>query len=357
MTQELRVSDLSSILDTFANDAGLSADIKPFPSEGTLAERFAKAPLLMAPMAGVTDPSYRLMARAGGANLAYTEMVSVTGIHYAGEKTWELVYPSDAEPDIAVQLFGTDLTHFAEAAEQVQERLGDKLALVDVNMACPVPKVTKKGEGSALMDNPEHAAKIIKTLKSHLNVPVTAKIRRGRRMGEEQAPEFARALEAAGVDALAVHGRFAEQFYSGKSDTSTIDRVIDAVSVPVIGSGDMTTPEAIKAMLDRGCAAVMVARGTYGNPWIFKDAKQFIESGSYAPHSLEERFSAFVCHLQLLSASDTHFARARQLSGWYLRGVPDAAYWRNKAMSCNSLQEYIDLIEDVKTEARGALHE
>ena len=171
-------------------------------------------------MAGVSDAAYRTMARAGGAGLAYTEMVSCAGLHYGGEKTWELVEPAETEPDIAVQLFGSKPELFREAATSVLERLGNRLALIDINMACPVPKVTKKGEGSALLDNPELAASLVRACieGSGAQVPVTVKIRRGRRMGEEVAPEFARAMEAAGASAIAVHGRFANQLYHGEAD-------------------------------------------------------------------------------------------------------------------------------------------
>ena len=145
---------------------------------------------LWLPMAGVSDGAYRTMARAGGAGLAYSEMVSVAGIHFGGEKTWELVEPLSTEPDIAVQLFGSKPDQFKEAAAQISERLGDKLALIDINMACPVPKVVKKGEGSALLDTPELAADLVKACLSEVSVPVTVKIRRGRRQDEEVAPEF-----------------------------------------------------------------------------------------------------------------------------------------------------------------------
>ena len=210
--------DIAEILKQGADSAGLDASLAPFTSGNSLRERLAHNPVLMAPMAGVSDGAYRLLARSGGAALAYTEMVSVAGIHFGGEKTWQLVYPLDPEPDIAVQLFGSKPEQFREAASQIAERLGSKLALIDINMACPVPKVVKKGEGSALLDNPVRAAEIVRACISEVDVPVTAKIRRGRTVGSERAPEFARALEAAGAAAVTVHGRFAAQLYQGKAD-------------------------------------------------------------------------------------------------------------------------------------------
>ena len=206
----------SQVLAEWGPAAGLLAGPEALSAKTdrhNLKSRFKVEPFLMAPMAGVSDAAYRTMARAGGAGLAYTEMVSCAGLHYGGEKTWELVEPAETEPDIAVQLFGSKPELFREAATSVLERLGNRLALIDINMACPVPKVTKKGEGSALLDNPELAAAIVQACieGAGAQVPVTAKIRRGRRMGEEVAPEFARAMEAAGASAIAVHGRFANQ--------------------------------------------------------------------------------------------------------------------------------------------------
>ena len=300
--------------------------------------------LLMAPMAGVSDAAYRLMARAGGAALAYSEMVSCAGLHY-GEKSWELVDPDSAEPDVAVQLFGSKPELFREAAERVAARLGEKLALIDVNMACPVPKVTKKGEGSALLENPELAAKIVRACREGApGVAVTVKIRRGRYMGQEVAPEFARAMEAAGAAAVAVHGRFATQMYHGEADWGVIDRVADAVGVPVIASGDMLSHEAAtRALAETGASAVMVARGTYGNPWVF--------SGRVP--TTGEKIAAFECHVRLLEATGAHLKRARSLAGWYFKGMPDAARWRNAAMSCVAAEEYLA----VASEVRAALGE
>ncbi|HJA29357.1 MAG TPA: tRNA-dihydrouridine synthase [Candidatus Olsenella pullicola] len=293
----------------------------------------------MAPMAGVSDAAYRLMARAGGAALAYSEMVSCAGLHY-GEKSWELVDPDPAEPDIAVQLFGSRPELFRESAERVSARLGERLALIDINMACPVPKVTKKGEGSALLESPGLAADIVRACREGApNAAVTVKIRRGRSMGKEVAPEFARAMEDAGASAIAVHGRFATQMYHGEADWGVIDRVADAVSVPVIASGDVLSHEAaLRALSQTGASAVMVARGTYGNPWVFS---------GHEP-SAAERIAAFECHVRLLEATGAHLKRARSLAGWYFKGMPDAARWRNAAMSCTTAEEFLAVAAEVR---------
>lgn len=334
------------ILGECAEATGLSASLVPFSREGSLAERLLAHPFLMAPMAGVTDGAYRMLARAGGAALAYSEMVSVAGLHYASEKTWGLVVPQEPEPDVAVQLFGSDPAQFREAATAVALRLGSRLALLDVNMACPVPKVTKGGAGSALLDDPARAASIIVACREGLasvgsDVAVTAKIRRGRRMGEEVAPSFARALEKAGVGAVAVHGRYARQLYHGEADWDTVRRVVEAVNVPVIGSGDVFShDDALRMREVTGCAAVMVARGSYGNPWVFSGTRP----------TTAQRLAAFACHVRLLDATGAHMARARSLAGWYLKGMPHAAYWRNAAMGCRSTEDYLALAASV---ARG----
>jgi len=300
-------------------------------------------------MAGVTDGAWRLLARAGGAALAYSEMVSVAGLHYKSDKTWRLVEPLAEEPDIAVQLFGADPDQFREAACLVARRLGDRLVLLDVNMACPVPKVTRSGAGSALMDDPVRAQAIISATRLGLadagvDLPVTAKVRRGRKTGAELAPDFARALEAAGVSAIAVHGRFADQLYRGTSDRGVVGRVAEAVSVPVIGSGDVFTQEDARALVDGfGCSSVMVARGSYGNPWVFT---------GHVP-TAEERIGAFSCHVRLLQATGAHMARARSLAGFYLKGMAHAASWRQRAFACNSADDYLALADDIWEAVQG----
>lgn len=354
MTSAARGQGTLRILEGLATPAGLRLpDARPVPRADVRA-RLAQNPFLVAPMAGVTDGAYRLMARAGGASLAYTEMVSVAGIHFGGQKTWDLVLPAEGEPDVAVQLFGSKPEQFREAALEVAERLGPRLALIDVNMACPVPKVTRKGEGSALMDDPSLAARIVGACLEQGQVPVTCKIRRGRRDGEEQAPEFARALEAAGAAAIAVHGRSASQLYRGRADWGVVRRVAGAVDVPVIGSGDVEDAGAALRMLEEtGAAGVMVARGSYGNPWVFSSALALASGERPAAPTLSQRLAAFECHVRLLDATGGHLARARSLAGWYLKGLPHVAAWRDGAMRCVSLDDYLGLLARVRAFADG----
>jgi nifR3 family TIM-barrel protein len=355
MSSEARPTS-AGVLASYAPCAGLDSSLRAFPRTGSVAERLAARPFLMAPMAGVSDAAYRLMARAGGAGLAYTEMVSVAGIHYGGDKTWKLVVPDGSEPDVAVQLFGSEPEQFREAAAAVAERLGGLLALLDVNMACPVPKVTRKGEGSALLDDPERAASIVRACVSEARVPVTVKIRSGRTADRPVAPEFARAMADAGASAVAVHGRSAAQLYRGKADWSMVARVARAVDVPVIGSGDVLDARSAAAMLaETGCAAAFVARGSYGDPWLFSDAVATREGRAPAEHGPDERLAAFECHVRLLSATGAHLARARSLAGWYLKGSPHAARLRDRAMSCVTQEDFLALVETARSEgARDA---
>ena len=349
---ELAHSDAASlVMERGAAAAGLSWPPAPFAPRdaGSLRERLAANPFLMAPMASVTDCAYRMMMRAGGAALAYTEMVSVTGIHYGSDKTWSLVEPNVGEPDLAVQLFGADPEHFREAASQLGEHVGERLALVDVNMACPVPKVTRGGAGSALLDDPVLAARIVRTLREELDVPVTVKIRIGRVPDHIVGADFARAMEAAGASAIAVHGRVASQMYRGQSSADAIARVVDAVSVPVIASGDaLSAARAARLLKDTGAVACFVARGSYGDPWVFGNARRILDGEDALEVTPEMRLAAFRLHVRLLGATGAHIARARSLAGWYLRGVPEAAAWRERAMHCVTLDDYLTLADELE---------
>ena len=312
-----------------------------------LPERLSTPKIFLAPMAGVTDAAYRLICCAHGAQLAYTEMVSVAGIHYKSDKTWELVKPHASEPEIAVQLFGSVPAQFEEAAAQVVERVGEKLALIDINMACPVRKVVSKGEGSALMEDPARAAQIVRATRKGTGdaVDVTVKIRRGCTAARELAPAFAQIMEDAGAAAIAVHGRYASEFYRGVSDWGCVERVADAVSVPVIGSGDMLDAPTVARVLQEGrVKAVMVARGSYGNPWIFEDAQALLKGEDVPEHTAAERLDALEEHIKMLVATGAHIARARSLVGWYIKGLPHAAELRCRGMSCSTLDDYLDLI-------------
>lgn len=345
-------------------------------SRDDVAGAFAQFPFVAAPMASVSDKSYRIVNECAGAGFAYSEMVSVAGLHYDSDKTWDLICPSDVEKPLVVQLFGSKPDQFRAAAARIAERLSGRLLFFDVNMACPVAKVTKKGEGSALMCTPKKAAAIVRALCAETSVAVTCKIRRGYELGNETASEFARVLEDAGAAAITVHGRYAKQLYSGNSCDACIERVARAISVPTIASGDILTPERACTLASLpGVAGVMIARGTYGNPWIFSDAYRLFsqqqgtthDSASYgggvsagvhvpadasrtAPsrRSYLARLAAMRLSVHLLAAHGSHMARARSIMSWYLAAFPHAKSWRARFMTCKTLSDFLECINELE---------
>ena len=311
---------------------------------------YAEQPFLMAPMAGVTDPAYRIMCRRRGANLAYSEMVSVAGLAYASNKTWRLVLPADEEQQICVQLFGSKPEQFASAVVAVEERVGDRLSLIDINMACPARKVVTKGEGSALMRTPDLAEKIVEATVGAAHVPVTVKIRKGFYAEDRNAATFAQMLESAGAAAVAVHGRCATQLYTGQADWSVVDEVADAVEIPVIGSGDVFSAEdAAEHLHGSGASAVFIARGIYGNPWVFGDARALALDGTPVPsRSSVERLEALREHLTLTHELLPLMSRARTYASWYLKGMPHSAAWRAQVVRCSTYEEFMALVDDIE---------
>lgn len=347
-------------------------------SRDEVAGAFAQFPFVAAPMASVSDKSYRIINECAGAGFAYSEMVSVAGLHYDSDKTWDLICPSDVEKPLVVQLFGSKPDQFRAAAARIAERLSDRLLFFDVNMACPVAKVTKKGEGSALMCTPEKAADIVRALCAETSVAVTCKIRRGYEQGNETASEFARVLEDAGAAAITVHGRYAKQLYSGNSCDACIERVAHAISVPTIASGDILTPERACTLASiPGVAGVMIARGTYGNPWIFSDAYTLFSQLQHAKthdsasngcavctstldmsadvstlapfrRSTPTRLAAMRLSVHLLAAHGSHMARARSIMSWYLAAFPHAKAWRARFMTCKTLSDFLACINELE---------
>lgn len=320
-----------------------------------LRERYAAQPFLLAPMAGVTDAAYRIMFRRRGTKTAFSEMVSVAGLAYASNKTWRLVMPAEEEPQICIQLFGSKPEQFASAVTAVQDRVGDRLTLIDINMACPARKVITKGEGSALMEDPARASDIVRAAVSEAQVPVTVKIRRGFSAGSNTAATFAKTLEDAGAAAIAVHGRTAKQMYAGKADWSVIDEVSRAVSVPVIGSGDVySAQDAVRMLSTTGASAVFVARGGYGNPWVCGDALALLQLGTEPP--LRDGFKKIAAlreHLGLVHDLLPLMSRARTFVAWYLKGIPHAAYWRGHSVKCTSYEDFMALCDAIEAD----LHE
>ena len=247
---------------------------------------FAEHPLLLAPMAGVTDEAFRALCREQGASLAYTEMVSAKGLSFANEKTRHLLRLAPGEDLVAVQLFGHEPAVMAEQAAWIEHTMGDTLAYLDINMGCPARKIVTKGDGSALMCDPVLAASIVSAVRDAVKHPVTVKFRRGFKIGEETAPEFARRMEAAGACAVTVHGRFSEQLYRGSADWDVIAKVKRSVAIPVVGNGDVRCGADAVALREKtDCDAIMIGRGAEGNPWVFAQVKAALagEEGPLGP--------------------------------------------------------------------------
>jgi nifR3 family TIM-barrel protein len=304
---------------------------------------------LLAPMAGVTDIVFRRLCAQMGAALTYTEMVSAKGLLYSPERSGTLLAGAGVLRPAAMQLFGNEPELMADMALNY----GDGYDIIDVNMGCPVPKIVRAGQGSALMAQPDWAAQIVSTLTRRTGKPVTVKIRKGWDERHTNAVEFALRMQDAGAAAVAVHGRTREQFYSGKADWDIVRRVKAALSVPVIGSGDVHTAHDALAMFDEtGCDAVMAARGAQGNPWLFREFAALEENRVIPPPSLAERLAVARQHASELSAlKGEHIAvqQMRKHLGWYIKGIPNAATWRERINSVNTMEQINELLDTIST--------
>ena len=323
---------------------------------------FGKYRVLLAPMAGVSDIAFRTLCREAGADMAFMEMVSAKGLSFANEKTRHLLALAGGESQVAVQLFGHEPEVMASQAAWIEDEMGESLAYLDINMGCPARKIVSKGDGSALMKEPDLAASVVRAVKGVVEHPVTVKFRRGWAEGDETAPAFARRMEEAGADGVTVHGRFAEQLYRGSADWGVIARVREAVSVPVVGNGDVRSGADAVAITERtGCDAVMIARAAEGNPWLFAQAKAAL-AGEPEPDgpTVEERIALARRHARLLSAREgRNIVRMRKHARWYLAGLPGAAAARGRINGCVSVEDFDEVFDELLACARehAAAHE
>jgi len=281
-------------------------------------------------MAGVTDRAFRILAREHGCGLVYTEMISDQALLHGNPKTNILLDCRDEHGPISIQLFGSNVEYMARAAEIVAGRGAD---IIDINMGCPTPKIVKNGEGAALMRTPALAASIVTAVAARVTCPVTVKIRKGWDESSVNAVEFARLMVEAGAAAVAVHGRTRSQFYSGEADWDIIKQVREALEVPVIGNGDVGSPEDAARMINEtGCQAVMIGRASMGNPWIFSRTAQYLASGEILPGpTLKMRRETAIRHYELLARiKGEHIANRemRKHLAWYTRGLRGAARLR-----------------------------
>lgn len=309
--------------------------------------------VFLAPMAGVTDISFRGLCKEMGCGLVYTEMVSAKALYYGSENTQSLLRIADEERPVAAQIFGREPEIMAQICE---EHLNDRddICIIDINMGCPAPKIVKNGEGSALMKEPELAYDIVKAIKNVSKKPVTVKFRKGFDDENINAVEFAKGMEQAGVDAIAIHGRTRKQMYEGVADWEIIKEAKKAVTIPVIGNGDVFSPEdALRMKEVTDCDAIMIARGSRGNPWIFKQINDVLNGREPRVISDQEKIDMCIRHYELAIKYDGEFKAIREMrkhASWYIKGLPRCTEIRNEINVLDDSTKVIEILKQYKNE-------
>lgn len=305
-----------------------------------------KNQLFLAPMAGITNLPMRIISREGGASFAFTEMVSVNGLTREGRKSFDLLQSSAEDRPIGMQLFGDDPEMLGEAARLVEE-YGE---LIDINMGCPVRKVVGTGAGSALMKDPVKVGRIVRSVRKATKLPLTIKIRTGWVCGDDTFMEVGRIAQEEGCDAVTLHPRSRAQMFEGKADWSRIGELKSALSIPVIGSGDLfSAADAVGMLAQTGCDAVMVARGAMGNPWIFREALSLLAGKEPVPPTVKERLAVARRHLELFTdfaGGRVALMEMRKHLSWYSKGLPGAAQFRAAVNRIESTAELIGAMEE-----------
>ena len=302
--------------------------------------------LILAPMAGVTDLPFRLLCKEQGAGLICTEMVSAKAIYFKNKNTESLMEIDERERPVSLQLFGSEPDLMAEIARQIEPRNFD---ILDINMGCPVPKVVNNGEGSALMKNPKLVHEIVSKVSKAIQKPVTVKIRKGFTEDRVNAVEIAKILEDAGAAAVAVHGRTREQYYSGQADWEIIRKVKEAVSIPVIGNGDVDSPQKAEALVkETGCDGIMIGRAVQGNPWLFSRILHYQQTGELLPGpGMEEIKEMILRHAKMQLEYKGNYTGMREMRkhvAWYTTGMPHSASVRRMVNEVESYEQLEELV-------------
>lgn len=306
-------------------------------------------PLILAPMAGVTDLPFRLLCKEQGVGLIGMEMVSAKAIYYNNKNTESLLEIHEDEKPVSLQLFGSDPWIMSEMAKRIEER---PFAILDINMGCPVPKIVNNGEGSALLKNPVLVGKIVEAVSKAIKKPVTIKIRTGFDENHINAVEIARVAQESGAAAVAVHGRTREQYYSGKADWNVIADVKAALSIPVIGNGDVTNAEDARKMFSTtGCDGIMIARAAQGNPWIFRQILEELETGVEAKSpDYDEICRMILRHAALQEQYKGEYTAVREMRkhvAWYTTGIPGSAAFRKKVNEMETMSDFMDTVKEL----------